>query len=358
MPRTRRIDHLLLAATMVTAAMGVVMVGSASGSLAREYYHLSEYEFAFRQLVAVVLGAAGMLAATFVPLDKLTTWKIALPLLLATWAALIAAFLQAPVSGTHRWLQLPVSSIQPSALAKVTLPLALASLLARSQPGRKQRRNAHRLALGLTGVTVGLVLIEPDLGSAVLLLVAAATVMMLAGVPWRTLAGFGAAAAVVVLVAVAIKPYRVERLRTFFGDSSYQVQQSLIAIGGGGLVGRGPGESLQKLFYLPQPHSDFIFSVIGEELGFAGALVTLALLGTIVARALLAAWRANTLVAGLLASGLAVTLAVQTLLNVSVCLKLLPTKGLPLPLLSAGGSDVMVTMVAIGLLLNVGKEGT
>jgi cell division protein FtsW (lipid II flippase) len=175
MPRTRRIDHLLLAATMVTAAIGVVMVGSASGSLAREYYHLPEYEFAFRQLVAVVLGAAAMLAATFVPLDKLTTWKISLALLLATWAALIAAFLQAPVNGTHRWLQLPVSSIQPSALAKVTLPLALASLLARPQPGRKERRSTHRLALGLTGVTVGLVLIEPDLGSAVLLLVAAAT---------------------------------------------------------------------------------------------------------------------------------------------------------------------------------------
>ena len=358
MPRTRRIDHLLLAATMVTAAIGVVMVGSASGSLAREYYHLSEYEFAFRQLVAVVLGTVGMLAATFVPLDKLTTWKIAFTLLLATWAALIAAFLQAPVNGTHRWLQLPVSSIQPSALAKVTLPLALASLLARPKPGRKERTTAHRLALGLTGVTVGLVLIEPDLGSAVLLLVAAVTVLMLADVPWRTLAGFGAAAAAVVLVAVAIKPYRVERLRTFFGDSSYQVQQSLIAIGGGGLVGRGPGESLQKLFYLPQPHSDFIFSVIGEELGFAGAVMTLALLGVIAARALLAAWRANTRAAGLLASGLAVTLAVQALLNVSVCLKLLPTKGLPLPLLSAGGSDVMVTMVAVGLLLNVGKEGT
>jgi cell division protein FtsW len=358
MPRTRRIDHLLLAATMVTAAIGVVMVGSASGPLAREYYHVSEYEFAFRQLVAVFLGAAGMLAATFVPLDKLTTWKVALPLLLATWVALIVAFIQAPVAGTHRWLQLPVSSIQPSAVAKVTLPLALAALLARPQAGGKERTNAHRLALVLTAVTVGFVLVAPDLGSAVLLLVGAATVMLLAEVPWRTLAGSGAVAAVVILIAVAIKPYRVERLRTFFGDTSYQVQQSLIAIGGGGLLGRGPGESLQKLFYLPQPHTDFIFAVIGEEFGLAGAGATLALLGIIVARALLATRRAGTLAAGLLASGLAVTLAVQALLNVSVCLKLLPAKGLPLPLLSAGGSDVMVTMVAVGLLLNVGKEGT
>ncbi len=358
MPRTRQIDRLLLAATMVTAAIGVVMVGSASGPLAREYYHLSEYEFAFRQFVAVTLGTVGMLAATFVPLDKLTSWKVALPLLLASWGALIAAFFQAPVSGTHRWLQLPVSSIQPSAVAKVTLPLALASLLAKQRSSRAERNAAYRMALILTGVTVGLVLVEPDLGSAVLLLAAAASVLLLADVPWRLLFGVAGAAAVVFVVAVIVKPYRMERLRTFFGDTSYQVQQSLIAIGGGGLLGRGPGESLQKLFYLPQPHSDFIFAVIGEELGLAGAVVTLALLGVIAARALLAARHANTAAAGLLAGGLAVTLAVQALLNVSVCLKLLPAKGLPLPLLSAGGSDVMLTMVAIGLLLNVGKEGT
>jgi len=358
MPRTRQIDGLLLGATIVTAAIGVVMVGSASGPLAREYYHTSEYEFAFRQFIAVVLGTGGMLAATFVPLDRLTTRKVALPLLGATWVALIAAFLQAPVAGTHRWLQLPVSSIQPSAVAKLTLPLALASLLARPQPGRKERTITHRWALVLTAVTVVLVLVEPDLGSAVLLLGAAAIVLLLANVPTRMLAGLGLAAAVVILFAVAIKPYRVERLRTFFGDTSYQVQQSLIALGGGGLIGRGPGQSLQKLFYLPQPHTDFIFAVIGEELGLVGAVVTLSLLGVIVARALAAARRASTLAAGLLASGLAVTLAVQALLNVSVCLKLLPAKGLPLPLLSAGGSDVMVTMLAVGLLLNVGKEGT
>jgi cell division protein FtsW len=358
MPRTRQLDRVLLASTMVTVAIGVMMVGSASGPLARERYHLWEYEFAFRQFVAVTLGAVAMLAATFVPLDKLTSWKVSLPLLVATWGALIAAFFQTPVEGTHRWLQLPVSSIQPSAIAKVTLPLALASLLARERSSRKERNAAYRLALILTGVTLGLVLAEPDLGSAVLLLAAAASVLLLADVPWRLLAGVAGAAVLVFAVAVIVKPYRIERLRTFFGDTSYQVQQSLIAIGGGGLVGRGPGESLQKLFYLPQPHSDFIFAVLGEELGLVGTLVTLALLGVIVARALLAARHANTAAAGLLAGGLAVTLAVQALLNVSVCLKLLPAKGLPLPLLSAGGSDVMLTMVAIGLLLNVGKEGT
>ena len=195
------------------------------------------------------------------------------------------------------------------------------------------------------------------MGSALLLLAAATSVLLLADLPWRPLAAMAIAAAVVFAVFAALRPYRVERLRTFFGDTSYQVQQSLIAIGGGGLAGRGLGDGLQKLFYLPQPHTDFLFAVIGEELGLFGTLGTLAMLGVIVGRAFHATRHASTRSAGLLAGGLTVTLSVQALLNVSVCLKLLPAKGLPLPLLSAGGSDVMLTLVAIGLLLNIGKEG-
>ncbi len=357
MPQTRQIDHTLLAVTVGVAAVGVVMVGSASGPLAREHYHVWEYEFAARQLVALLLGFIGMLAATFVPLDRLFGWKVAFPLLAATWVTLGVAFLQAPIAGTHRWLQLPVSSIQPSAIAKVTLPLALAALLGRPYQDRRERTKAQHGAIAITGVTVGLVLIEPDMGSALLLLAAAASVLLLADLPWRPLLTMAGAALLVFGVFALLRPYRVERLRTFFGDTSYQVQQSLIAIGGGGIAGRGLGEGLQKLFYLPQPHTDFLFAVIGEELGLIGTLGTLTLLGVIVARALHATRHAGTRSAGLLAGGLAVTLAVQALLNVSVCLKLLPAKGLPLPLLSAGGSDVMLTLVAIGLLLNIGKEG-
>lgn len=210
----------------------------------------------------------------------------------------------------------------------------------------------------MTGLTVALVLVEPDMGSALLLLTAATSVLLLADLPLRPLATMAVSAAVVFAVFTVLRPYRVERLRTFFGDTSYQVQQSLIAIGGGGVAGRGLGDGLQKLFYLPQPHTDFIFAVIGEELGLLGTLGTLALLGVIVGRALHATRHASTRSAGLLAGGLTVTLSVQALLNVSVCLKLLPAKGLPLPLLSAGGSDVMLTLVAIGLLLNIGKEGS
>ena len=357
MPRARRVDRLLLTATLLTAAFGVVMVTSASAPLAREHYGLPEFEFGLRQAVAVVLGLLALLAATFVPLDRLLSTKVALPLLGLTWVALVIPFFQLTVAGTHRWLQLPVGSFQPSALAKVTLPLALAAWIARCRGRRSTATETFYPALAMLGVTAGIVLVEPDLGSAVLLTAAAVAILLLAEIDWKPLFCLGAGAAGVFLIAVLAKPYRVERMRTFFGETSYQVQQSLIALGGGGVLGRGPGESLQKLFFLPQPHSDFIFAVLGEELGLVGCTVVLVLLGIIVVRGLVAARRAHSQAAALLAAGAAVTVGVQALLNVSVCLKLLPAKGLPLPLLSAGGSDVLLTMLLIGLLLNVGKEG-
>lgn len=357
MPRTKQIDQWMLGASLAAAAFGVVMVASASAPLAREYYHLPQSEFAIRQLVAVVLGGAAMLAAMFVPLDWLTNRRVALGFLISTWAALGATFLQRPVAGTHRWLQLPFYSLQPSAIAKVTLPLALAALVAHNRYRRVDDKVTFKVAVVLTGVTLLLIVVEPDLGSAALLAVAAGSVLIVAGMPWRPLAIVTLAAIPLLVIAIALKPYRIERVRSFFGSPSYQVHQSLIALGRGGALGQGPGASVQKLFYLPQPHTDFIFSIAGEELGFVGALLLLGVLCVIALRGFVAAERAGTLAQGLLATGLATTLAVQTLFNVSVCLRLLPAKGLPLPLISAGGSDVVLTMVAIGLLLNVTKEG-
>ncbi|MGE5236492.1 MAG: FtsW/RodA/SpoVE family cell cycle protein [Acidobacteriota bacterium] len=358
MPRVKQIDRWLVGATLVTAAFGVVMVASASGPLARESYHLPQGEFALRQLVAVVLGCAAMLAATFVPLEWLTGWRVAMTGLAGTWAALLLAFLQPTVASTHRWLQLPGISVQPSAIAKVTLPLALAALISRHRERRADPRHTFALAAAIIAVTVGLVLAEPDFGSAVLLTVAAAAVLVVAGVPWRPMLLAAAAGIPVFVVAIALKPYRVERMRSFFGSISYQVHQSLIALGRGGFLGQGPGESVQKLFYLPQPHTDFIFAIAGEELGFIGTTLILLVLGVIVARGLRAVAHASRLSHALVAAGLTTTLAVQALLNASVCLNLLPAKGLPLPLISAGGSDVVLTFAAIGLLLNIAKEGT
>lgn len=357
MPRRREIDRYLLGATLLAACFGVVMVGSASAHLASQSYGLPESEFALRQAVAVVIGVMGMLIATFIPLRLITDWRVALPALALTWIALAAAYLQGPVSGTHRWLRLPVGSFQPSALAKLTLPLAVAALIVAQRQRRADERHTLGLSLAMIGITCALVLFEPDLGSAGLLFVTGAVVLLLADVSWKPMVACAGTASLIGLLAILAAPYRRARLLAFLGEPSYQVQQSLIAIGGGGALGRGPGESMQKLFYLPQPHSDFIFSIIGEELGFLGAVAVLAVFGVIVARGLVAARRAPFTAAALLAGGVAVMIAVQTLFNVSVCLDLVPAKGIPLPLISAGGSDVVMTLVAVGLLLNVGKEG-
>ncbi|MFH1175860.1 MAG: FtsW/RodA/SpoVE family cell cycle protein [Acidobacteriota bacterium] len=358
MPRQKEIDRWLLGAALVTAVLGVVVVGSASGPLAREYYHLPETDFAVRQFIAVCLGLAGMLAATLVPLERITRTRIAAPLLLINWAALALALLQSPVAGTHRWVRLAGVSFQPSALAKITLPLALAALLARPRGRGEDAPRDFRPALAAAAITVGLVLIGPDLGSSVLLLATAMSVLLLAELPWRTIALVAGVALLAFIAAIAVNPYMLKRLSDFFGKTSYHVHQSLIAIGDGGLLGLGPGKSLQKLFFLPQPHSDFIFSVVGEELGLIGALVVIALLAVIVTRGFIAARHAHSHACALLAGGLATSLSVQALLNVSVCLDLIPAKGLPLPLVSAGGSDVAMNLVGIGLLLNVGKEGS
>ncbi|MEP0775725.1 MAG: FtsW/RodA/SpoVE family cell cycle protein [Acidobacteriota bacterium] len=357
MPRRRVLDYRLIAATMVAATLGVLLVASASGPLARDYYRLPEWDFAWRQGIAVVLGVAAMLAATFAPLERLTSLRVAVPLLLLTWIALAAAYFQPEVANTHRWLRLPIGSVQPSAFAKVALPLALAAWLAWCRRERLRPAVSFGVALAAVALTVGLVLFEPDLGSAMLLAAAAVAILWLAEVPAKPLLATGLVAASGFAAAVALAPYRLERVKAFFGAGSFQVQQSLIALGSGGLLGRGPGKSVQKLFFLPQPHSDFLFAIAGEELGFLGATGIMLLLGVIVVAGLRAARRAPTLAAALLAAGLTTTLAVQALLNLSVCLNLLPAKGLPLPLMSAGGSDVLLTMVAIGVLLNIGKEG-
>jgi len=356
MPRARQMDPWLLGAATLTATIGVVLVASASAPLAREYFRVAETAFATRQAVAVILGLGVMLAAAFVPLERLTDPRAALPLMALTWAALAIPYLQPRVAGTARWLQLPGLSVQPSAAAKVILPLALASLIAFQRKRHRSDRETFVLASVLVGVTFALVLFEPDLGSALLLSATAAVMLVLAETPWRYLTTFGATGIGVAILAIAAKPYRLERVRDYFGETGYQVQQSLIALGNGGLLGRGPGESLQKLFFLPQPHTDFIFAITGEELGLLGATALLALLGVLVARGFRIAYRAPTLATALLAGGLASAIGVQTLLNLSVCLNLIPAKGLPLPLVSAGGSDVLATMAMVGLLLNIGKE--
>jgi cell division protein FtsW len=358
MPKHKHLDGLLLSATLVTALVGVALVWSASGPLARHVYHLPSWEFAYRQLLACCLGILLLLAAAFLPLDRLLTRPVAWTALGLTWVLLTIPYLQPEVAATHRWLRLPFGSFQPSALAKVTLPLALAVLLA-PMPAQGKEQNRFLLAAGLfVALTAGLVYFEPDLGTALLLLATSLVMLWLAEARASFLGGAALLAAAFAAFGVLAEPYRLSRVLGFLSGSTYQVQQSLIALGSGGLLGRGPGASVQKLFFLPQPHTDFIFAIAGEEVGFLGALSLLALLGFLVARCLRAGFRAPERAAALLALGLGSQLALQTLLHVAVCLGLAPAKGMPLPLISAGGSDLLANLLALGLVLNVAKEAS
>lgn len=358
MPKRKHLDRWLLFATLITAMVGIALVWSASASLARDYYRLPSWEFAYRQLLAWLLGTVGMLVLAFLPLELVLHRTAALTSLALTWVLLVIPYFQPEVAHTHRWLRLPIGSLQPSALAKVTLPLVLAVLLAEIGEDRAKDKKIL-VAVGLlTGVTVALIFFEPDLGMAMLLFATAWCMLVFAGAPWAIVLGSAVSGGAVALVGVLSEPYRFTRLASFLSGGSYQVHQALIALGSGGFLGRGLGASVQKLFFLPQPHTDFIFAIAGEEVGFVGAVLLLALLGLLVARCFRAAVRAPSRAAALLALGLGSELALQAWLNVAVCLGLFPPKGLPLPLISAGGSDLLANLLALGLVLNVACEGS
>ncbi len=358
MPKRQHLDRFLLFATLVAAPVGVALVYSASAPLARDYYGLPAWDFANRQMMAWVIGTVFMLAVAFAPLERILTRPVALGALAVTWVLLLIPYFQPEVAQTHRWLRLPGASLQPSALAKVLLPVALATVLG-EMPLRGREQNRYLVFAGfLTITTAALVYFEPDLGTTLLLLGTATAMLVVADTRTWALAGAFASVLGVAVVGTLAEPYRMSRFLGFLSGTTYQVQQALIALGSGGLTGRGPGASVQKLFFLPQPHSDFIFAIVGEELGFLGALGLLSLLALIVARCFVAATRAPNRAAALLACGLGFQLGLQVLLNVAVCLNLSPAKGLPLPLISAGGSDLVANLLALGLVLNVGKEGS
>jgi cell division protein FtsW len=282
---------------------------------------------------------------------------------LGTVLVLLVAVLFAPeLNATRRWLFIGGMSIQPSELAKLALVPFLAYQLERKEA------DVNRLELlvpaaGVTGLLAALVVLEPDLGTALLLATTAFAMLFLAGLSWRYVAAVAAVAAPAVWLLVVLVPYRRARLLAFLDPekdplgSGFQALQSLIAVGSGGVAGLGPGNSMQKLFFLPHPHSDFVFAILAEETGMIGALVLVALFGVLFWRGARAGLRAPDALGRYLGWGLTCMLVVQALLNVSVAIALLPTKGIPLPFVSYGGSSLVVTLAACGLLLNVSQHG-
>ncbi|MBV8516053.1 MAG: putative lipid II flippase FtsW [Acidobacteria bacterium] len=362
MSRKLSFDTSLFGAATLIVVIGLVMIYSASAMLATQRFGHGASYFFMRQLVFLAAGAMAMVFLMNVNPALLQDRRVLYTGLGAIGLFLIVALFQSPINGTHRWIVLPWFQLQPSEFAKPAIVLFLASFLAR----REERINdltTTILPVGfILALFAGLILLGRDFGTATTLVLVAAGMIFAAGIAWRYVALIGIALVPVAGYFALSAAYRRERVLTFLNpeadplDKGFQALQSLIALGTGGLSGLGIGNGRQKLFFLPEPHTDFIFSIIGEELGFLGAIALLALFGFLAWRGFRIARDSQDRFAFYAALGCTLMIAVQALVNVSVALCLLPTKGLPLPLVSYGGSSLIASLIAVGLLLNFSQQ--
>jgi cell division protein FtsW len=362
MPRKLTPDMWLFGAMIVLLSIGVVMVYSASAIMATDRFH-DPYFFLKKQLVWALLGAACLLGALRVDYRRLE--RLQWPILIAAAVLLVLVLVPPfahPINGTRRWLRLGPVSFQPAELAKLALVVYLAAYLARRREGLEDFWRGLLPPLAIAGGLAVLVLAQPDLGNCLTLIIVTFGLLFLAGVRLSHLAMLLAPALPLLMLAIWMAPYRLRRITTFLDPwadqrgGGFQIIQSWLALGSGGLLGRGMGESKQKLFYLPESHTDFIFAVVGEELGFVGALGLLALFVVLIWRGLRVGVRAPDAFGAYLALGITVLIATQTLVNLGVVTGSLPTKGLPLPFVSFGGSALLMTMLSTGVLLNISQH--
>jgi len=362
MPRKVTPDMWLFGAAVMLLSAGVVMVYSASAIVAADRFH-DPYFFLKKQLFWALLGSLAMLAAVRVDYRKLE--RFVLPALIVA-GVLLALVLIPPIgqaiNGTRRWIRLGPVSFQPAELAKLTLVFYLATFLARNQERLDDWRRGLLPPLLVAGAFAGLVFAQPDLGNCLTLVALTFGLLYLAGSPVRYLGWALAPALPLLVIAIYMAPYRLRRITAFWDPwadprgSGFQIIQSWLAFGNGGLLGQGIGASRQKLFYLPEAHTDFIFSVVGEELGFIGAAAFVALFSVLIWRGLRIGLRTSDPFGSYLALGITLLIATQTLVNLGVVTGLLPTKGLPLPFISFGGSALSMTMLSTGVLLNISQH--
>lgn len=362
MPRRRAYDRWLFVTAVLLALTGAFMVGSASHYIAMSQGKDSTY-FLVRQCLFLAIGGALMWGTMRIPLDRLANRR-AVGLLVGLSIVLLIAVLAAPsAQGAHRWFRIGPFGLQPSELAKIATVVLLAYVLSRRSPDEvNDWRSTLVPVVGIVALLALLIVIEPDLGSAVILLATAATMLFVGGLRWRYIGLTAAAGAAFVVAAVIAQPYRLQRIQTFLNPGAdtqgagFQLSQSLLAVGSGGLLGVGFGQGQQKAYYLPAAHTDFVFSVIGEELGLLGTLLIVAAIGVLAWRGLRAALGAPDRFELYIALGGTCLLVLQSLVHMGVCVGLLPTKGLPFPLLSYGGSSLIASLVVVGLLLNVSQH--
>ncbi len=356
------VDKVMLAIVLGITLFGAVMVYSASAVLAEKNYG-SQFYFLGRQGMWVLIGLAAMAAAISIDYRHYKRRAVIIPLLICTLSLLIVVLLLPTVNETHRWIRYGrYVSLQPSELTKLALVAFLGFFLERQAKVIASFKYTFVRAAIVAGVLIALVGAEPDLGTALALGLVFLTMMFQAGTPVRYFASL-AVPVVPAITYMLLKPWRFQRLLAFLDPWKYQTTwgfqpvQSMIAIGSGGSGGVGFAQGRQKLFYLPAPHTDFIFAVIGEELGLVGAATLIALFALLAWRGFRAARFAPDVFGQLVAVGLTTMIIAQAFFNISVTLSLVPTKGIPLPFVSAGGSSLAISLFAAGVLLNVSKHG-
>jgi cell division protein FtsW len=361
-------DRWLFGVTLVLCLMGAVMIFSASAITAQQMYGHS-YIFVARQAAALVIGLLGMFALMKLDYHRLREPAVVYTVLCVVLVMLVGTFFLDKSHATHRWIKLGPLNLQPSEIAKLAIILYLAWFL----DLRRRRETSLEFskqdflqtilpAVAPIFVCVALIMAQPDLGTSVDVVLIMTAILFVAGLSWKWVAVGAAAGLPVLLLLIMNASYRQARLMAFLHPDSdpqgagFQLLQSLIAVGSGGFTGVGLMESKQKLFYLPEAHTDFIFAVICEELGFLGATVVIVLFAMYAWRGLRAAFNAPDGFGRMVALGVTAMVLFQALINFAVVLGMMPTKGIPLPFVSYGGSSLLVMLLATGVLLNISQQ--
>ena len=364
MARKLKSDKLLFTATLVLVCASLVMVYSASAVIGMEQYGQRPMFFLFKQATFALLGLLLMPVLMRVDYRHYRQPVVIWSALALLGFALVAVLFGPRLNGARRWFNIAGVGVQPSEFAKLVIIFFVAAILERRMDRIDDLKySLLPIAIALV-VIVALIMLQPDLGTALSIVLIVSTMIFAAGINYRYIVGLVLVSLPAAYIVLMSADYRRRRMMVFLnpwedplGDG-FQVIQSLIAVGTGGVFGRGLMAGVQKLFYLPYPHTDFIYSVIGEELGLAGSTLVLACFCVIAWRGLRTAMRAPDRFGAFVALGVTAMVTIQAFFNISVTLGLLPTKGIPLPFVSFGGSSLLVSMIGMGILLNVSQQAS
>ncbi len=360
MVKSSGIDRTLLMVSLLLMAIGFLMIFSTTPIIAREKFGDS-FLFFKRQLLWLCLGLIVFAALIFIKKPFYLNQRLVMVVMAMAFTGLSLVFFFEKINNTSRWIRFGVFSVQPSEFAKLALVLYLALMLSRKEG---DINNAKHLGLLLLPVAFmeGLILKEPDFGNFVLIGIITLVMLFVAGVHLKYFVFLFALVIPLLFMLIHIDPMRQDRIRSFLNPEAYasgqgfQALQSTYAIGSGGLFGQGIGNSTQKLFYLPYAYSDFIYAIIAEELGFFGALAVILLFVFYYLRGMIIARQSENPHTYLLVTGLVCLIAIQSMINISVAVGLLPTKGIPLPFISSGGSSLFSSLLITGIILNISRQ--